>query len=164
NELLQIVDRDVFELGVDLDLAEFVLVTLFDGEGDVETTAIGRELGHRGDHTEVGVTLAEVVASQLLAVEGQTIGIVVVVRLKEIPPDRFAGRDLVAQRAVGERLVADEDDSVDARGRAFVDLEDEVDAILRELHGLRLDLRGEAAGATIDLDDALNVGLHLGAR
>ena len=164
DQLLQIAELNVLQLRVDFDLAEIVLLALFDREGDVETAAIGREFGDRRDHAEIGIALRQVVAAQLLAVERQAVGIVVVVRLQEIPPDRFAGRDLVAQRAVAEFLVADEDDSADAGRRTFVDFEDEVDAVLRELHGLGFDLRGEAAGAAINFDDALDVGLHFRAR
>ncbi len=58
-------------------------------------------------------------------------------------------------------------DDVDLRGpcdlRALVDLEDDVDAILLELDHLRIDGRGEAALAAIELDDAGDVGTGLGA-
>ena len=46
----------------------------------------------------------------------------------------------------------------------FVDREDQVDAVLRALDDLRIDGGGEFAVAAIELDDALHVGLHLGAR
>ena len=44
-----------------------------------------------------------------------------------------------------------------------MDLEDQIDAVLRELHDLRLDRRGEPAGPPIDLDDALDVRPNPGA-
>ena len=61
-------------------------------------------------------------------------------------------------------LVADEDDLLDAGLVAFVDLEHEVDAVVRKLDDLRLDADVEAAVAPVDLDDALHVGLHGRAR
>ena len=73
------------------------------------------------------------------------------------------GGDLPAQRVVVVHLVADEDDARDAGGRPFVDREDQVDAVLRPLDDLRIDAGGEFAVAAIKFDDALDVGLHLGA-
>ena len=164
DQLLQFADGNVLQLRVDFDLAEIVALAFFDRERDVEPAAVGREFGDGRNHPEIGEALAEVEPSQLLAVKRQPVRIVVVVRLQEIPPDRFAGRDLVAQRTVAEFLVADEDDSADAGRRAFADFEHEIDAVLRQLHGLRFDLRRKPAAAAIDFDDALNVALHLGAR
>ena len=60
-------------------------------------------------------------------------------------------------------LVADEVDAGNAGGGPFGDREDQVDAVLRPLDDLRIDAGGEFAVAAIELDDALDVGLHLGA-
>ena len=60
-------------------------------------------------------------------------------------------------------LVADEIDAGDAGGRPFGDREDQIDAVLRPLDDLRIDAGGEFAVAAIEFDDALDIGLHLGA-
>ena len=53
---------------------------------------------------------------------------------------------------------------LDAGLAALVDLEDEIDAVVRQLDDLGLDADVEAAAAAVDLDDALHVGLHHRAR
>ena len=47
-------------------------------------------------------------------------------------PERF-GRDHVGQAAVAEGVVADEIDGGDLGAAAFVDLEDDVDAVFAEI-------------------------------
>ncbi len=53
---------------------------------------------------------------------------------------------------------------LDASLLAFVDLENQVDAVVRPVDNFRGDLDVEAAVALINLDDALGVGLHRSAR
>ena len=72
-------------------------------------------------------------------------------------------RDDVAQLRIGEGVVADEVDALDLGGVALGDLEHEVHAVLLELDDLRLDGRGIAPLAPIDIEDALHVGLNAGA-
>src|SRR3546814_6966833 len=67
------------------------------------------------------------------------------------------------QAGIAEPPVADEADAADTGERTFIDLEDQVDAVLLELDNLRLDRCGKAAGPPVDLLDALGIGLHLGA-
>ena len=74
------------------------------------------------------------------------------------------GLDLVLEPLVAIGFVADEDDLLDAGLLAFLDLEHEIDAVVRKLDDLRIDADVEAAVAPIDLDDALHVGLHGRAR
>ena len=73
---------------------------------------------------------------------------------------RFVGLDFVLEPLIAVGFVADEDDLLDAGLLAFLDLEHEIDAIVRKLDDLRLDADVEAAVAPIDFDDALHVGLH----
>jgi hypothetical protein len=61
-------------------------------------------------------------------------------------------------------VVADEADAAHPGRRPFVDLEDDVDAILLERDDLGFDGGGEAAVAPVEIKDALDVALHLGAR
>ncbi len=80
--------------------------------------------------------------------------------MTEAVPGALAGPDLAAQRAVAECLVADEADALHAGDVAFVDLEHEIDAALVELDDLGFDRGVVAAAASIDRQDALDVGLH----
>ncbi len=61
-------------------------------------------------------------------------------------------------------MIADEDDGFDAGLLAFLDLENQVDAIVRPLDDLRHYLHVKTSVAVIHLDDALHVRLHDGAR
>ena len=74
--------------------------------------------------------------------------------------NRFRCLDLVLQPLVAIAVVADEADLLDAGLFAFVDLEHEVDAVVRQFDDLRLDADVETAVAAVDFDDALHVGLH----
>ena len=103
-----------------VDLAEVIARAFVHREGDVEILAVGRQLRHRADHLEIGIAVIGVEAAQLLAVEGQPVGIVIVVAGEEFPPGAFLGGDLALQRVVVEDLVADEIDARDAGGGAFM--------------------------------------------
>src|SRR6202043_3355413 len=56
--------------------------------------------------------------------------------------------------------VADELDRLDRGLLALVDLEDEIDAVVRLLDDLRVDADVVAPGMAVHLDDALGIGLH----
>ena len=71
--------------------------------------------------------------------------------------------DDVAQLRIGEGLVADEVHAFDFGGAALNDLEDKINAILLELDDLGIDGRRVAALPTVDVENALHVGLHAGA-
>src|SRR3546814_1186087 len=110
---------------------------LFHREGDDEVLLFRGQLGHHGDHAEVGIALVQVETAQQLAVEGEAVGIVGVGRGEEVPERRLDGRHLVAQGGIGVLAVADEVDRADRGDRPLVDLEGEVDAVLLELDDLR---------------------------
>jgi len=61
-------------------------------------------------------------------------------------------------------VVADEGDAAHAGYRPLVDLEHEIDTVLLERDDLRIDRGGKAAVAAVDVEDAFDVALHLGAR
>ena len=63
------------------------------------------------------------------------------------------------RRPVRKGIVADKADIFDAGFLAFLDLEYEIDAVVRQLDDLRIDRDVETAAAVIDLDNALHVGL-----
>src|SRR6185312_13111470 len=130
---------EILDIGFDLDPSERIDGTFVDGEGEIECRTIRRELGDGGNDVEIRVTVTQIEATELLAVEGEAVGIVVVVGGEELPPGAFLGRDIAAQGIVVEHLVADEGDAGNACGGAFVDREDEIDAVLRTLDDLRID-------------------------
>ena len=112
----------------------------------------------------IGVAVLQVVLPDQLAVEVHAVRIVDRRSLEEVEPAHLRRRDDVAQLAVGEGVIADEVDAFDFRRGAFGDFEHEVDAILLELDDLRLDAGGKEALPAIDVENALHVGLGLGAR
>ena len=97
---LERVDIEPLEARRHLDLAELVALALVDRESDEEAVAVGRQLGHRRDHAEVGITLGQVEFAQQLAVEVEPIRIEAIVGRQEAPPRALGGADLAAQRAV----------------------------------------------------------------
>ena len=64
------------------------------------------------------------------------------------------------RRSSAKLLVAEDVDRADLGEVAFVDFEHDVDAVLVELDDLRLDARGEAALAAIELEDPVDVGAN----
>ena len=115
------------------------------------------------DDARVGVAVLQVVLPQQLAIERQPVGVVDVGALEEVEQPGLGGGDDVAQLRVGERPVADEVDGLDLGRVALVDLEHEVHAVAVELDDLGLDDGGKAALPAVDVEDALHVGLRLGA-
>ena len=156
---LQHVDIETLEARRHLDLAELVARAFAYRDCDEEAFTIGRQLGHRRYHAEVGIALRQVELAQQFAVEIEAVRIVAVVRRQEAVPGAFHRADLAAQRAVAEGLVADETDALHAGHVAFVDLEDEIDTALLQLDDLGFDGGVVAAAAAIDGEDALDVGL-----
>ncbi len=130
---------------------------LVDGEGLDEAVLVRRQFGHRRHHAEVVVAVVTVELADLFAVVLDLVGIVIVVRLEELVPVRLARHDHVAQGGVAERLVAHEVDALDAGLGALVDLEDQVDALLRQLDDLGRDGRRDPPRAAVELDDLLGV-------
>lgn len=60
--------------------------------------------------------------------------------------------------------VADEDDALDPGRRPLVDLEHEIDPVLLERDDLGIDRGREAGIAPVEVEDALDVALHLRSR
>src|SRR5262245_64117259 len=61
-------------------------------------------------------------------------------------------------------MVTDEIDAAHPGELALVDLEDEIDPVFGELDDLRLDRRSKPAVPAIEIEDALDIILHAGAR
>ena len=150
-------------LGHDLDVAEVVLVTLFDRQGHGEGAVVRRQFGHGRGDAEVVVAPVRIEFPQLLAVIIKAAGVVVVVLGKQPPPLRLLGHHDLAQLAVGEGVIAQEGDRLDARLGALVDLEDQVDAVLFQLDQLGRHVRRDTARQTIQLNDLAHILLDPGA-
>ena len=118
----------------------------------------------RGDDAHVDEAVFEIMPPQQVAIDLDAVGIVDVVRLEEAQPVGLAGLDDVLETLVREVIVADEYDLGDAGFAALVDLEDEVDAAVRQLDDLGRHAHVVAARALVDLEDALHVRLHERAR
>ena len=161
-QLAQDIAVELLQIGLDAQFAELVAAALIQREGHGEAVAVRRQLGHRRDDAEVVEAAVAVEFAQLLAVVLDPVGVVVVVRLEEFVPVAFLGDDLVAQLVVRELHVAKEVDAQDAALGALVDLEDQVDALLRQVDDLRRDGCRDPARTPVELDDAGDVGLDLG--
>ena len=99
--------------------------------------------------------------AQLLAVIFDPVWIIIVVRSQELVPFRLLGHDHIAQVVVGIFLIAEEVDPQHATFRAFVNLKDEIDTLLRQFHHLGRNSRRNPARAAIEFDDPLHVLLDL---
>ena len=82
-------------------------------------------------HLQVDVAALEVELAQQLLVDLEPVGVVGVAAEDEAEPVGLAGLDHPPQPAVGEGLVADEADPLHAGLAALLDLEDEIDPVLR---------------------------------
>src|SRR3546814_11600161 len=74
------------------------------------------------------------------------------------------GRHLAAQFSIGELLIADDIDLPDFGFRPFINFKDDVDAILIQLHHLRINCCRETALTPVQFDNAGNVSPYLGPR
>src|SRR6185437_7906696 len=164
HQRFQILGLHVRQLIGDADLAESVALAFLDREGDEEAVARRRQLGHRRHDAEIGVSFRQVEFAQQLAIVGEAVGIVVVLAREEAIPARLLGLQDLAQATGAELVVADKGDAAHAGHRPLVDLEHQVDAVLLERDDLGIDGSGEAAVAAVEVEDALDVALHLGAR
>src|SRR5208337_678626 len=99
---------------------------------------------YRRDNAEIGIALREVELAQQFAIVGQPVGIVIVAVAEKAVPTRFRGRDHVAQSRLAEDVIAEKRNAADSGRGTFIDLEDEVDAVLRQLDHLGLDGGSEA--------------------
>ncbi len=110
---------------------------------------------------EIRVAVLHVIFADRLLVGGEAIGIVNVAVLK--PREEIhLGRLHQPVQAIGRNgVVADEFDFAHAGLVAFVDLEDEIDAPVGQLHQAIADLRGAAADLLIGVPDAIDVALGL---
>ena len=131
--------RQILDLDIDVDFAEAIALAFVQRESNDEPIAVGCQFGNRRDHSEIGIPLGQVKPAQQLPVVGQSIGVIAVIAAQETIPSAFLGLNKAAQFAVAILVVADEIDAAHPGELALVDLEDQIDPVLRELNELRLD-------------------------
>ena len=148
----------------DLDVAEFVALAFFHHIGDDEILLVAGQFGNRRNYPEIGIAFGQVELAQLLLVVRQAIRIVARVRRQDRGQARLLGRHFATQLAIGKLLVAENVDLPNLRFRSFVDVENDIDAVLVELDDLGFDGCGEPALTLVKLDDPGNVGADFGAR
>src|SRR6185437_14793252 len=143
-----------------IDGADAVLAAFIDGEGDDEAL-LGRVVfaDSRND-AHGGIAVLEVKTAKQVAVGFHPVWVVDVAGLQEAQPVALRGLDHILQPARRIGMDADEVDFLDAGFSAIVDLEHQIDAVIRQFDDLRIDLHVEAAVAVIDFDDPLHVSLH----
>src|SRR5689334_4338157 len=108
--------------------------------------------------------MTEIEAPQLSPVHFDTIRIIEIVAQEKAQEICLARLDhlLETRRRIG--LVANEHDLLDSGSRALLDLEYEIDALVRQLDDLGFNVHVEAAAATIDIGHTDSVALHHGPR
>ncbi len=152
----------IAQLAFHLHIAEFVALAFLDHIGDDEIALIGGQFSHCRHNAKIGIALRQIKLPQLLLVEGQPVGIVAGVGAQEAEQPRFLGNHFATQIAVRKSLIADDVDLLDLGLGTFVDLENDIDAVLRQLDHLRLDCRRETALSLIQLDDPRDICADLG--
>ena len=145
---------------LDIDCAEAITLPLIDGEGNEEAATAGIEIGGGRDDADVGVAVLHVELPQQLAIETEAVLIVDIVALEKAQDVRLRRRNDVAELRIAEGGVADKIDGPHLGGGPFRDLEHHVDAVGIEVDDLGIDLCAVEALAPVDVEDALNVGLH----
>ena len=114
----------------------------------------------RRNDAEIRIAVLQVVAADEFEIRSDLVRIVDVAALEEREEVHLGGLHQTDELAGRIDLVADEVDLLDAGLGAFVDRVDDVDAPVRQGHRAVADRRGGAAGAAVDVLDALDVGAH----
>ena len=165
DDLLDAIRRQVRERTFRFDRSEFVARAFLDHVGNDKIAPIRRKFGKSLHHPEVGISLGQVECAELLLVGRQAIWIVSVVRLEEAKrPTGLTRVHLLAEASVAEFFVADDVDRANLGEVAFVNLEDNVDAVLVELDDLRVDPRREPALPAIKFENPVDVRARAGSR
>src|SRR3954469_6173607 len=144
--------------------ADAVLLAFLDLKFDQESSAGRSVFRRRGNDAHIDVATLQIKPPQQLAVGFEAIRVVDVGGLQEREKRSCGGLDNVAQAIRRKGPVANELDRLDVGLVALFDLENEVNAAVRQFDNLWIDGDVEAATATINLDDPLYVGLHLRTR
>src|SRR5262249_2158132 len=122
------------------------------------------ELDCRRQDAHIDVAVLQIEAPQQLAIGLDAVRVIDVVALQERQQSRLRRPHHFLEAEAGIDAVADELDGSDIGARALGDLEHESDAAVGQVDDDRIDANVIATAATIDLDDALNIGLDHSAR
>src|SRR5262249_49887444 len=135
-------------------------LALVNREGNDETLAVGiiRCLCRNDAH--VGIAMAEIEASQLSPVHLDAVGVIEIIAQEKAQKVRFTRLDHLLEPLRGIGPVADDHDLLDPGPHALLDLEYEIDALVRQLDDLGLNAHVETATAMINVGHADNVSLH----
>src|SRR4029077_17303632 len=155
---------DGTDVGLNVGIAEVVDRPFLDRKRDDEALLAGVVFGDGQADLHAGKAVLEEEAADQIAVGFHAVGVVDVGGLQEAQEIGLYGLDHLFQAPRRIGFIADEIDRLDAGLLTLVDHEDQIDAVVRPLDHLRHHGDVEAAVAVIDVDDALGVGLHLGAR
>ena len=142
----------------ELDLRHLEHVALVDVDGDVHVVFFGRDRHLRRLDLEIGVAAVHVVGAQLLQIAGQRFARIAVVLLVPGQPVRRLQLEGVENVLFLELGVADEIDHLDLGALAFLDVDQHVDLVARQIGDLGVDAHGVLAAAEILVGEVL---LHL---
>ena len=121
----------------DLDGANSILRALVDCVRNNKALLRGVVFADCGNDAHIGIAVFQIEATQQIAVRLYAVGIIDVGCLQEAEDVAFRRFDHVFQPARRIGLVADKLDILDAGLVALPDLEDEIDAIVRQFDNLR---------------------------
>src|SRR6185437_7995485 len=163
-EAAQRADVEIADARLEVDRADTILLAFLDLEGDEEASALRIVFRQRRNHLHVREAVLQVEAANQIAIGLDAVWVVDVVAAQEAQQVGFVGLDDVLE-AIGRIVaVADEVDGFDRGLAAFVDCEDQIDAVVRLVDHLGRDGHVIAARMAIDFHDSLRVGLHHRAR
>ncbi len=153
-------------LALQLDGGHGVGLALADVDGDRDVLLVGRDRDLGGLDVELEVPAVEVIGTQCLEVGIELRARVAVCLGVPVQPAAIVEFEQAAQGAGGERLVADDPQFADARRRALVDREGDIDAVaLERCHGGHHFGTVQAAGEVLALELLLRaVGKRLVER
>ena len=125
---------------IDIHRADAILRALVDREGDDEAFLRRIVFADRRNDAHVGITVLEIEPAQQIAVGLDAVGVVDVGGLQEAEPSCFPMVLITSLRRPDENAwVPTKRDVLDAGLFAFLDLEHQVDAVVRQFDDLRID-------------------------
>ena len=127
---LEVLWREIAQLGVDRDFADAVARTLIHRKRQEEALPIGGQLRACIRDLDVGVAVFQVEAAQQFPIVRQALRLILVGGGQKAPPAGFAAVDHFRQPVFAERLVAVDDDLADQCGAAVVDLKHDINPVL----------------------------------
>ncbi len=147
---------------VDGNVGHVIARAFLDHEVDGEAITVVGCMRIRRDDLHIGKTVLQVIAAQQFLVIGETVSVEGGVAQEEQELRIFLGGDDVLEVAVAEAAVARESDLLDVGLAAFVHVEHQVDAVLRQANELWRHRDVVEALLLIDRENAARVARHAG--